>query len=122
RRSCTLPGGTSKTARAGVDVVGDGVPGTRPRKYGEPSGATAVTDTRAGASAVLAGSPGIFGAGSQTKVTRVLPLAPRSVPIQVRTTRERAAGAILDNAAVSAFGGSTLGVTALTASSAVIAQ
>src|SRR6185295_5553290 len=31
-------------------------------------------------------SPGAFGSGSQTNVTRVLPFSPREVPIQVRTT------------------------------------
>ena len=62
--------------------------GTRPRKYGDPSGPTAISDTRAG-SLADARSPGDRAIGSHTKVTRVFPFSPRDVPIQVRTTLAR---------------------------------
>ena len=110
-RSCTLPGGASNVTRCGsafaaavAAVVADAaappgaapppvpldpitVAGTLPRKYGEPSGAIAISDTRAGSS--RGRSPGAFGSGSQTKVTFVLPFSPREVPIHVRTTLAR---------------------------------
>ena len=59
-----------------------------------------MSDTRVG-SARSARSPGAFGSGSQTKVTRVLPFSPRDVPIQVRTTLARDGRAIAELIAAS---------------------
>ena len=47
-----------------------------------------------------AARPACCGTGSQTNVTRVLPFSPRSVPIQVRTTRARD-GVVMAASAVS---------------------
>ena len=89
RRSCTLPGAASKVTDPPVGTpLAGAVFGERPRKYGEPSGAVAVTDIRAGVSPARATSPAVRGRGSHTKVTRVLPFSPRSVPSHVRTMRE----------------------------------
>src|SRR6478609_2615753 len=78
-RSWIFPGGASN----------DTFDGTAPRKIGEPSGAIAINVTFAGSSWVPGFSPSAFGSGSQTKVTFVLPLSPRDVPTQVRTTDAR---------------------------------
>src|SRR5689334_18419103 len=56
--------------------------GDFPRYTVAPSGPTAVTVSRAGFSSR---TPGGAVAGSHTKVTRVLPFAPRVVPSHVRT-------------------------------------
>ncbi len=99
--------------------------GTRPRKIGDPLGPTAMTDTRDGASPGPSGrSAAVRGVGSQTNVTRVLPLSPRDVPTQVRMTRARVvADATFDSAAVTAGGGPGLGgASALDVSSAVRAH
>jgi len=58
-----------------------------PRNDGEPSGAIAISETRAGSS--RAASPGAFGSGSHTKVTRVFPFSPRDIPTHERTTLAR---------------------------------
>src|SRR6185312_8353365 len=105
-RSCIFPGCASNET---LDAGGGAAPvlsGMRPRKYGEPSGATAVSDTRAGVSVLRAWSPGGRGIGSHTKVTFVLPAEPRSVPTQVRITRDRVGVAIAAIAVSTAFGGS----------------
>ena len=99
-RSCTLPGFASNVTREGTRrdedeaaaagaVEASATSGTRPLKYGAPSGPTAISDTRAGCSRASPRSPGALGSGSQTNVTRVLPFSPRDVPIQVRTTLAR---------------------------------
>ena len=99
-RSWILPGGTSKVTRdgprpatrrpppAGAGAVdASATSGTLPRNDGEPSGAIAISDTRAGSS--RGRSPGDFGSGSQTNVTRVLPFSPRDMPTHERTTLAR---------------------------------
>ncbi len=48
-RSCIVPGFASKTTRDNLGAVDAATAsGTRPRKIGEPSVATAMTDTRDG--------------------------------------------------------------------------
>ena len=126
-RNCTLPGTASNVTEPPAGAVVDdaaAASGDLPRKYGEPSGATAVTDMRAATSVALAGLPGARGTGSQTSVTRVLPPAPRSVPIQVRTRREDRIGVVMvASAVVTAFGSAGFaGSSARLASSAVKAQ
>src|SRR5579863_7125375 len=97
-RSWIFPGGTSNETRDGVRlaeappaaaaaagaVEASVTSGTFPRNDGEPSGAIAISDTRAGSS--RGRSPGDLGSGSQTKVTRVLPFSPRDMPTHERTT------------------------------------
>ena len=102
-------------------VLASATSGTRPRKYAAPLSPRAINDTRAGSS--VRRSPGAFATGSQTNVIFVLPSAPRSDPIHVRTTRARD-GAVMAAIAVStALGGSALGgASALAASAAVYAQ
>src|SRR5262245_36604868 len=105
-RSCILPGAASNVIRPGVLgaaadaadaaplVAAAGAPGsTLPRKYGEPSGAAAISETRVGSSLALR-SPGGRTIGSHTKVTFVLPFSPRDVPIHVRTTLARLGRAV----------------------------
>ena len=76
-------------------------------------------DTRAGAFSGRTGSPGACGTGSHTNVTFVLPSAPRSDPIHVRTTRARDGVVIAAIAESTAFGGIGLGgASARAASSA----
>src|SRR5438132_1306973 len=101
----------SGSSNCGSPAFGDAAAaaGTRPRKYGEPSGATAVIDTRAGSSDPATRSPGAFGTGSQTSVTRVLPFSPREVPIHVRTTFARPGRLIDASAASTGLGGAGLG-------------
>ena len=111
RRSCIGPGFASNSTRDGArgelsapaaeapgsfgDVDASTASGTRPRNTGEPSGATAITDTRAGGSFEPPDrSPGGRGIGSQTNVTLVLPFSPRDVPIHVRIERLRAAAVV----------------------------
>ena len=117
-RSCTLPGFASNVTREGTRrdedeaaaagaVEASATSGTRPLKYGAPSGPTAISDTRAGCSRASARSPSALGSGSQTNVTRVLPFSPRDVPIHVRIARDLEADDVfttLARAAVTALG------------------
>ena len=73
KRSCILPGCASKTTRDGDADAAGAASGTRPRKYGDPSGAMAITDTRAAVPEFRAVSPGAFGIGSHTNETFVRP-------------------------------------------------
>src|SRR5262245_21676625 len=68
-------------ADASVAASGVAAP-TGPRNTGRPSEAIAVSITRAGVS--LARAVAAAGSGSQTNMTRDLPSAPRSVPVQKR--------------------------------------
>src|SRR6187549_1922682 len=98
-RSWIFPGGTSKLTRDGpraADVPpaaaagaadASAASGTLPRNDGEPSGAIAISDTRAGSS--RGRSPGDLGSGSQMNVTRVLPFSPRDMPTHERITLAR---------------------------------
>ena len=125
-RSCTLPGAASNVTREGPRGAAAGddpsaaaerepadasaTSGTRPRKTGDPSVPTAINETRDGSPPRAAGaSPGVFGAGSHTNVTRVLPFSPRDVPIQVRTTDAREGRLTAASASSTAFGGPGLG-------------
>ena len=132
RRSVILPGLASKVTRDGtrsaaavdgaVAVAPTGtaeasaMSGTRPRKNGAPSVPIAMTDTRAGSSRA-GGEPGDFGMASQTKVTRVLPLSPRDVPTQVRTTSVRDGRLMAASAFSTGFGAMALGAALAIAAS-----
>src|SRR5206468_3421576 len=97
RHANQQPIGPAELARADAPPVpllpaaaATGTLGTRPRKYGAPSRPTAVSDTRDGASLpATSRRPGTSGTGSHTKVTFVLPFAPRDVPIHVWMMRAR---------------------------------
>ena len=114
KRTCIGPGSASKLTTRGS--------ATRPRKYGSPVGAIAVTASRAGGSSRAAADPGDCATGSHASVTRVLPFSPRAVPIQVLIRSRREAVASVDSAAVTAVGASGLGVVTRAVSSAVSAQ
>src|SRR6266550_5613865 len=103
-RSSSLPGGASKVSDCGAAVVAAdagrfalapvvcglalascAASGERPRYTRSPFSVAAITETRPGAGSLRRLPTGVFGSGSQTSVTFVLPFAPRSVPSHVRT-------------------------------------
>ena len=106
------PGGRGAASRSGASPTG-------PRNTGRPSGAVAVSITRAGTS--LARPASDPPNGSHTNVTRVWPPAARSMPVQNRAAWPLVAGSTM---ALSAFeisgGGPGLGGAVARATSSAV--
>ena len=113
-------GGRGTAVPVGGAVDASAASGERPRNTRSPWSSAASSDTRPAGSRR---TPGSCGSGSHTRVTRVLPLSARSVPIHVRTYFPDCTDVEIDASAFwIAFGASGGGAEARTASSTVAAQ